>query len=50
MSERVTLRDGVAIERQSYFDPTALLAAAARSPRAWPKVLRLRRRRAGRGA
>jgi ketosteroid isomerase-like protein len=39
--DRVTLRDGVAIERESYFDPGPLIAAIARTPRAWPKFLRL---------
>jgi ketosteroid isomerase-like protein len=42
--DRVTLRDGVAIERESYFDPSPLLAALARTPRAWPAFLRLRTR------
>ena len=39
--DRVTLRDGVAIERESYFDPGPLIAAIARTPRAWPKFLRI---------
>ncbi len=39
--DRVTLRDGVAIERESYCDPTPLLAAVALTPRAWPRFLRL---------
>ena len=38
--DRVTLRDGVAIERESYFDPGPLIAAIARTPRAWPKFAR----------
>jgi ketosteroid isomerase-like protein len=38
--DRVTLRDGVAIERESYFDPGPLIAAIARTPRAWPKFTR----------
>jgi ketosteroid isomerase-like protein len=42
--DRVTLRDGVAIERESYFDPGPLLAAIARSPRAWPTFLRVQTR------
>ena len=48
--DRVTLRDGVAVERESHADPTPLLVALARSPRAWPGFvrtqarLRLRRR------
>jgi ketosteroid isomerase-like protein len=40
--DRVTLRDGVAVERESYFDPSALIAAVARTPTAWPRFLRLR--------
>jgi ketosteroid isomerase-like protein len=43
--DRVTLSDGVAIERESYFDPSPLLAVLARTPRAWPAFLRLRTRR-----
>jgi ketosteroid isomerase-like protein len=39
--DRVTLRDGVAIERESYFDPAPLIGAVARTPRAWPRFLRL---------
>jgi ketosteroid isomerase-like protein len=39
--DRVTLKDGVAIERESYFDPGPLLAAVARTPRAWPTFVRL---------
>jgi hypothetical protein len=42
--DRVTLRDGVATERESYFDPTPLLAAVARAPRVWPRFARLRLR------
>jgi ketosteroid isomerase-like protein len=42
--DRLTLRDGVAVERESYFDPSHLLAALARTPRAWPAFLRLRTR------
>jgi ketosteroid isomerase-like protein len=49
--DRVTLRDGVAIERESHADPTPLLAAVARTPRAWPRFLRTqaRLRLSGRG-
>ena len=43
--DRITLRDGVAIERESYFDPSPLIAAVARTPRAWPAFLRLRAKR-----
>jgi hypothetical protein len=42
--DRVTLREGVAIERESYFDPSPLLAAVAMAPRAWPLFLRLQAR------
>ncbi|HEV7586287.1 MAG TPA: nuclear transport factor 2 family protein [Solirubrobacteraceae bacterium] len=42
--DRITLRDGVAIERESYFDPSPLLAAVLRTPRAWPGFLRLQAR------
>jgi ketosteroid isomerase-like protein len=43
--DRVTLRDGVAIERESYFDPAPLVMAIARTPRAWPAFLRVQFRR-----
>jgi ketosteroid isomerase-like protein len=42
--DRITLRDGLAIERESYFDPSPLLAAVAMAPRAWPLFLRLQAR------
>jgi ketosteroid isomerase-like protein len=42
--DRVTLRDGVAIERESHGDPTPLLLAIARTPRAWPRFLRMQAR------
>ena len=38
--DRIKLRDGKAVEREAYLDPTPLLKAVARSPRAWPKFLR----------
>jgi ketosteroid isomerase-like protein len=44
--DRVTLRNGVAIERESYLDPSPILAAVARSPRAWPRFLHMRARTA----
>jgi ketosteroid isomerase-like protein len=51
--DRVTLRDGLAAERRSYFDPTPLLAAIATRPRVWPRFARLQaqqlRRRIGIG-
>ena len=43
--DRVTLRAGLAIERESYFDPGPLLAAVVTRPRAWPPFLRLQARR-----
>jgi hypothetical protein len=43
--DRVTLRNGVAVERESYFDPTPLIAAILTRPRAWPRFLRLQARR-----
>ena len=42
--DRITLRDGVAIERRAYFDPTPLLRAVATRPRAWPSFARLQAR------
>jgi ketosteroid isomerase-like protein len=39
--DRVTLRDGMAVERESYFDPTVLMGAVLKRPRAWPRFLRL---------
>ena len=44
--DRITLRNGVAIERESYLDPSPILAAVARAPRAWPRFLRIRARAA----
>jgi ketosteroid isomerase-like protein len=44
LCDRVTLRDGRAVERESYFDPSPLMRAIATRPRAWPAVLRLRAR------
>lgn len=38
--DRVTLRDGLAVERESHADPAPLLVAVARSPRTWPRFLR----------
>jgi hypothetical protein len=38
--DRVTLRDGKAVERETYVDPTPLLASAATRPKAWPRFLR----------
>jgi hypothetical protein len=38
--DRVTLRDGLAIERVAHVDPLPLLAAIALSPRLWPRFVR----------
>jgi ketosteroid isomerase-like protein len=43
--DRVILRDGVAIERESYFDPAPLIIAVMTTPRAWPQFLRLQARK-----
>jgi ketosteroid isomerase-like protein len=43
--DRITLRDGVAVERESYFDSLPLLAAVVRTPRSWPRYLRVQARR-----
>jgi ketosteroid isomerase-like protein len=42
--DRATLRDGLVVERESYFDPTPLLRAILTRPRAWPALVRTRRR------
>jgi len=39
---RQTTRDGLAIERESYFNPGPLIAAVMRTPRVWAPFLRLR--------
>jgi hypothetical protein len=39
--DRLSMRDGVAIERESYFDPAPLLNAVLRSPSAWPRFVRV---------
>jgi ketosteroid isomerase-like protein len=38
--DRFTLRDGVAVERETYTDPLPLLATIAGRPRAWPAFAR----------
>jgi ketosteroid isomerase-like protein len=38
--DRATLRDGVVVERESYFDPLPLLWALVTRPRAWPALAR----------
>jgi hypothetical protein len=40
----VTLREGVAVERESYFDPAPLIAAIVRAPRLWPRFVQLQLR------
>jgi len=42
--DRTTLRDGLVVERESYFDPLPLLRAILTRPRAWPALARARRR------
>ncbi len=42
--DRATLREGVVVERESYFDPLPLLRALLTRPRAWPALARARRR------
>ena len=39
--DRVTLRDGVAVERVSFLDATPLLRAVAANPGAWPRFLKI---------
>jgi ketosteroid isomerase-like protein len=38
--DRITLRDGKAVERFAYLDPAPLIKAVARSPRSWPKFVK----------
>lgn len=40
--DRTTLRDGLVVERESYFDPLPLLRAILTRPRAWPALARAR--------
>jgi len=42
--DRASLRDGLVVERESYFDPLPLLRAILTRPRAWPALVRTRRR------
>jgi hypothetical protein len=50
--DRITLRDGLAIERVANLDPLELLGPIALSPRSWPQFARMQadgvRRRLGR--
>jgi SnoaL-like domain len=39
--DKVTLRDGVAVERVANLDPLPLLGAVAVTPRAWPSIARV---------
>lgn len=39
--DRISLRDGLAVERVAYLDPTPLLRAAALTPLAWPRFARI---------
>jgi hypothetical protein len=39
--DRITLRDGLAVERVANFDPLPLLGAVALTPRAWPRFARI---------
>jgi ketosteroid isomerase-like protein len=39
--DRITLRDGLAVERVANFDPLPLLRAVALTPRAWPRFARV---------
>jgi ketosteroid isomerase-like protein len=48
--DRIKLRDGKAVERVAYLDPTPMVKAVARSPRSWPKFLRAQLRSLGRTA
>ena len=48
--DRLSLRNGLMVERRSFFDPARLLVAVATRPRAWPsfvraQLVRLRARR-----
>jgi hypothetical protein len=40
--DKITLRDGVAVERVASLDPLELLGGIALSPRSWPTFLRTR--------
>jgi hypothetical protein len=48
--DRATLREGLVVERESYFDPTPLLRAILTRPRAWPALARGWRRSQRAGA
>jgi hypothetical protein len=38
--DRLTLRDGLLVERRSFFDPGPLLVDVLTRPRAWPRFVR----------
>ena len=38
--DRLSLRDGLLVERRSFFDPAPVVLALATRPRAWPRFLR----------
>ncbi len=48
--DRITLRDGKAIERIAYLDATPLVTAILRSPRHWPRFIRMQLENRRRGA
>lgn len=39
-TDRILLRDGLIVERRSYFDSVPLVLAILRRPRGWPTLLR----------
>lgn len=43
--DRMSLREGLVTERETYFDPSGLLVAIITNPRAWPALIRLYRTR-----
>jgi len=47
--DRIKLCDGRAAERFAYLDPTPLVTAVLRSPRVWPKFIRIQLRSRKRG-
>jgi ketosteroid isomerase-like protein len=42
--DRISLRDGIAVEREMYMDPLPLLRAVATCPRSWPGFARMQAR------
>jgi ketosteroid isomerase-like protein len=42
--DRISLRDGIAVERETYMDPLPLMRAVAGRPRAWPGFARMQAR------